>query len=76
MAQMMAALMAQADFFSPREFDQLQEHAVEMEMVIVPVRQFDITILSDEVCVCVVCVCVDCYSSYLLFVIYLFPGCV
>jgi len=47
--QLMAAFMSQADFFSPKEFDQLQNHAVDMEMVIVPYRQLDVAVLMDDV---------------------------
>ena len=49
MAQMWVALMAQSDVFTPREFDELQDHAMDMELVIIPYRQFDITILADDV---------------------------
>ena len=48
-SQMWAAVMYPAEFFEPQEFDDLHEHAIEMEMVVIPYRQFDITILTDDV---------------------------
>lgn len=46
---MWAALMSQADVFSPRDFEDLRGHAMDMELVVIPYRQFDITILTDDV---------------------------
>ena len=49
MGQLMAAFVSQANFFSPKEFDQLQNHAVDMEMVIIPYKQMDIAVMMDDV---------------------------
>ena len=45
---MLAAVMS-LDLFSSSEFDNLDQHAVDMEIVILPYRNYDITILSDDV---------------------------
>lgn len=47
--QIWGAMISQANFFSSQEFEDLRGHAVEMEILIVPYRQYDFTVLTDDV---------------------------